>query len=178
MEKYGFKETEVSLAKIELNGQGDYVVVSADDPVVFDRFAAGYKHIVELADSLPGKLEEIEKRFEGKEEFTDVMEKTVAMSGVNVSFSKEAVAVMDDILGEGAVRKHFCNAYKEIPDFLPDVDCFMTFLEKLTPVMEKIFNRKMERMETASKARMAKYQPQDHKPPYQGQGNRRKRPRR
>lgn len=175
MENYGFKETDVSLAKIALNGQGDHVVVSADDPVMFDRFAAGYKHIVELADSIPGKLEEIEKRFEGKEGFTDIMEKTVAMSKVNVGFSKEAAAVIDGILGEGAVRKHFHNAYKEIPDFLPDADCFMTFLEKLTPVMEKIFNRKMERMETASKARMAKYQPRDHRPPYQGRRNGHKR---
>ena len=163
MENYKFKESEVSLAKIELNSQGDYVMVSTDDSTLFDRFSAGYKHISELADSIPAKLEEIEKQYEGKEDFPSIMEKTVAMSRVNVGFSKEAVAVVDGILGEGAVKKHFRSIYEEIPEFLPDADCFIAFLEELTPIMEKLFDRKLERQQRASKARMAKYQPQDHK---------------
>ncbi len=43
--------------------------------------------------------------------------------------------------------------------------CHVFFLEKMTPIMEDIFNRKMERREKASKTLMAKYQPQDHKKP-------------
>ena len=74
MEKYAFKKTKVSIAKIELNDQGDYAAVSTDDSTLFDRFAAGYKHIAELADSIPGKLEEIEKQYEGQEDFAGVME--------------------------------------------------------------------------------------------------------
>ena len=85
------------------------------------------------------------------------------MSRVNVGFSKEAVAVVDGILGEGAVKKHFRSIYEEIPEFLPDADCFIAFLEELTPIMEKLFDRKLERQQKASKDRMAKYQPQDHK---------------
>lgn len=163
MENYKFKESEVSLAKIELNSQGDYVMVSTDDSTLFDRFSDGYKHIAELADSIPAKLEEIEKQYEGKEDFPSIMEKTVAMSRVNVGFSKEAVAVVDGILGEGTVKKHFRSIYEEIPDFLPDANCIIGFFEQITPVIEKLFNRKIERQQTASKARMAKYQPQDHK---------------
>lgn len=165
MENYGFKKTEVNIAKIELNSQGDYAAVSTDDSTLFDRFSAGYKHIAELADSIPGKLEEIEKQYEGREDFAGVMEKTVAMARVNVGFSEDAVAVVDGILGSGSVRKHFRDVYEEIPNFLPDADCFIAFLEQLTPIMEKLFDRKLERQEKASKARMAKYQPQDHKKP-------------
>ncbi len=165
MEKYAFKKTKVSIAKIELNDQGDYAAVSTDDSTLFDRFAAGYKHIAELADSIPGKLEEIEKQYEGQEDFAGVMEKTVAMVRVNVGFSEEAVAVVDGILGSGSVRKHFRDVYEEIPNFLPDADCFISFLDQLTPIMEQLFGRKLERQEKASKARMAKYQPQDYKKP-------------
>ena len=39
MENYKFKESEVSLAKIELNSQGDYVMVSTDDSTLFDRLS-------------------------------------------------------------------------------------------------------------------------------------------
>ena len=84
MENYKFKESEVSLAKIELNSQGDYVMVSTDDSTLFDRFSAGYKHIAELADSIPAKLEEIEKQYEGKEDFPSIMEKTVEIGRAHV----------------------------------------------------------------------------------------------
>lgn len=163
MENYKFKESNVSLAKIELNSQGDSVTISTDDSTLFDRFAAGYKHIAELADSIPAKLEEIEKLYEGKEDFSSIMEKTVSMSRVNVGFSKDAISVIDGILGEGTIKKHFRSVYEEIPEFLPDADCFIAFLEELTPIMEQLFDRKMERQQKVSKQRMEKYQPQDHK---------------
>lgn len=165
MEKYGVKEKSANLTKIELNSFGDYVVISTDDATLFDRFSAGYKHIADLSDSIPKRIKEIEKQYKEKDDFNSVMEKTILMSRVNVEFSKEAIAVVDGILGEGAVKKHFRRVYDEIPDFMPDADCFFDFFEKFTPIMEMIFNRKMDRMEISTKARMAKYQPQDHKKP-------------
>lgn len=163
MENYKIKGNAVSIVKIELNDQGDYVAVSTDDSALFDRFTAGYKRIAELADEAPVKLEEIEKRYEGRDDFSVLMEKAQAVSQVNMNFSKEAVSVMDGIFGEGTIRKYFRIIYEEIPDFLPDAECFIAFLEEITPVMEKLFGRKMESRRENSRARMAKYQPQDHK---------------
>lgn len=154
-------EESVKILKIELNDAENYIVVSADDPTLFDRFAAGFKKISDLADEKPKMIEEIEKKYDGKDDFSSAIDKTVAMSKVNVDFSKEAVAVVDGIFGEGTIRKYFAKVYKEIPDFLPDADCIIDFFEKITPTMEKAFDRKLERR----KARMAKYQPQDHKKP-------------
>ena len=74
-EKIGLKS--VSLTKIELNDSGDYITVSADSPAFFDGFAAGYKQIMDLADSIPGKLDEIEKKYDGKEDFADTMDKAL-----------------------------------------------------------------------------------------------------
>lgn len=162
-EKIGLKS--ISLTKIELNDSGDYIAVSADSPTFFDGFAAGYKKIADLADSIPGKLEEIEKRYEGKEDFPDTMDNALEMSAVNVDFSKEAAGIIDGIFGADTVKKYFREVYEEIPDFLPDADCIIEFFEQITPVIEKLFNRKVERQMAASKARMAKYQPQDHKRP-------------
>lgn len=162
-EKIGLKS--VSLTKIELNDSGDYITVSADSPAFFDGFAAGYKQIADLADSIPAKLDEIEKKYEGKEDFSSTMDKTLEMSGVNVDFSKGAAGIIDGIFGPDTVKKYFRDIYEEIPDFLPDADCIIDFFEQITPVIEKLFDRKIERQMAASKARMAKYQPQDHKKP-------------
>lgn len=158
-------EKNIGLLKIELNSDGDYIVISADNSMLFDNFTAGVKNIADMADEIAEKLNEIEKRYEAKADFESVMQKTSEVSKINVQFSKDAIAVVDGIFGEGTVRKYFREAYEEIPDFLPDADCIIDFFEQLTPEMEKLFNRKAEERSKKSKERMAKYQPQDHRKP-------------
>lgn len=165
MEKEKISLKSVNLTKIELNDFGDYIAVSADSPTFFDGFAAGYKQIADLADGIPAKLEEIEKKYKDKEDFAATIDKALEMSGVNVDFSKEAADIIDGIFGAGTVKKYFRDIYEEIPDFLPDADCIIDFFEQITPVIEKLFDRKVEKQKALSKARMAKYQPQDHKKP-------------
>lgn len=155
----------VNIIKMELNDFGDYVMIPADEPTFFDRFVTGYKNIIELADGIPAKIEEIEKKYEGKEDFHSSIDKITEMSAVNVNFSEEAVKIINGIFGDDVIEKYFREVYEAVHSFLPDADCIIDFFEKITPVIEKIFNQKMERQDKQRKARMAKYQPQDHKKP-------------
>lgn len=163
MGKYNLNLDGAEIDEITLNKHGDKIQISADNASLFDKFAKGYDKIVKTADEMPGKLEAVEKEFEGKED-SDIP-KAVALSRVRVSFCEKAISIIDDIFGEGTAKKSFRDGYEAMPDFLPDEDMFIMFFKKMTPIMEDIFNRKMERQEMASKARMAKYQPQDHKKP-------------
>lgn len=165
MENVRIERNSGNILKIELNSAGDYIAVSVDSPKLFDGFAAGYKYISELADKVPVQMDDIEKKYDGKEDFSSIMDKTLELSAVNVDFSKEASKTIDGIFGEGTVKKYFRDIYEEIPDFLPDADCIMDFFEQIIPVMEDLFQRKVDRLQKASKARMAKYQPQNHKNP-------------
>ncbi len=161
MAKYNLNLDGAEIDEIALNKHGDKIQVSADDAGLFDGFAKGYDSIVKMADEMPDKLKAAEKEFEGKED-SDI-EKAVALSRVRVGFCEKAICVIDDIFGEGTAKKSFRDGYEAMPDFLPDEYMFIMFFEKMTPIMEDIFNRKLERQEKDSKARMAKYQPQDHK---------------
>lgn len=165
METARIERSNIGLLKIELNSEGDYIVISADNPSLFDNFAEGFKHIADMVDEIPVKLDEIEKRYDDKDGLKDAMDKVLEISKINVQFSKDAVAVIDGIFGEGTVKKYFRNIYEEIPDFLPDAESILDFFEKITPEMEKLFNRKMEDRNKKSKERMARYQPKDHQKP-------------
>ncbi len=165
MEKEKMITSEVDTLRLEVNDDGEYIAISADDSSMFDRFAAGIRHIVELSDQTAEKVEEIEKQYEGQTGFDADMEKVSAISGINVEFSREAVRTVDSIFGEDTVKKVFRSTYNVIPDFLPSVNLITEFFEQVTPHMEKLFNRKLEAQEKASKARMGRYMPQDHKPP-------------
>lgn len=161
MAKYNLNLDDAEVDEITLNKHGDKIHISADDASLFDRFANGFDKIVKMADEMPGKLELVEKEFEKKED-SDIP-KAVAISRVRVDFCEKAIGIIDEIFGEGTAKKSFRDGYETMPDFLPDDDMFIAFFEKMTPIMEDIFERKMDRQEKASKARMAKYQPQDHK---------------
>lgn len=163
MAKYELKLDGTEVDEITLNNHGDKIQISADNASLFDRFANGYDKIVKMADEITGKLEAVEKEFEEKED-SDI-EKAVAMSRVRVDFCEKSIGIIDEIFGDGTANKSFRDGYESMPDFLPDEDLFIAFFDKMTPIMEDVFNRKMKRQEKASKARMAKYQPQDHKKP-------------
>lgn len=163
MEKIKIEKNSTSLAKIELNEKGEYIAVSVDSQALFDKFAAGFKHIADMAEELPKKLSEIEKKYDGKTDFNELMNKTIETSKASVKFSEEAIDVIDGIFGKDTVKKYFRNIYDEVPDFLPDADCIIEFFENITIPMEQLFNRKIEKYKKASAERMKKYIPQDHK---------------
>ena len=159
MAKYELKLDGAEADEITLNKHGDKIEISGNDAALFDKFANGYDKIVKMADEMPGRLEAVEKETADKDDIT----KAVAISRVRVDFCEKAIGIIDEIFGEGTAKKSFRDYYESIPDFLPDEDLFIAFFEKFTPIMEDIFDRKIKRQEKASKARMAKYQPQDHK---------------
>lgn len=162
MGKYNLNLQNDDIDEITLNKHKDKILVSGDDANLWDKFCQGYKKIGEMANKVSKKLEEIEKKYpdvEGKISSQRIAE----TSRVRVEFCESGIAVIDGIFGEGTAKKSFRDYYETIPDFLPDEDKFMAFFETMTPIMEDIFKRKIERSEKASKARMAKYQPQDHK---------------
>ncbi len=165
IEQLKAESSSVNIVKMELNDFGDYVIVPSDEPTFFDRFVKGYRGIINLADGIPDKIEEIEKKYEGKEDFQSSLDMMTEMSGVNVNFSEEAVKIIDGIFGDDVIKKYFREVYEEVHGFMPDADCIIDFFEKITPIIEKIFNQKMERQDKQRKERMAKYQPQDHKKP-------------
>lgn len=151
------------MVEIELNESGDSIVISAESATLFDRFVSGYKSIYDLADSIQSKVKEVEKKYEGKEDFSSQIEKTVEISRINVDFSKGAVRIIDSIFGEGTIGKYFKAMYDKMPDFVPDAYCIIEFFEKIVPVVERVFDRHIERRNSEHMARMAKYKPRDHK---------------
>ena len=84
---------------------------------------------------------------------------------VRREFSEKATAIMDGVFGEGTTRKYFGDIYAVIPDFCPDLECFLDFWDSLIPVIERLSDHKVKLEKLASKQRMSKYQPQDHKKP-------------
>lgn len=160
-----------NLIKIDLNDAGDYTVISTDDEAFFDRFDSGYKNIVKQAEELDAKFTEIDKRYEGKEDFWSRSECSTEKIRAKKELSEEIARVTDSIFGEETTKKLFRNIYEEIPDFVPSADCFITFFEQVAPEIGEVFGKTIDARSKASRERMAKYIPQDHKKPQKRSGS-------
>lgn len=128
------KEKNVGTFKIELNKAGDYIVISTKDMNLFNRFMNGYGLIADMAEKLPQKYKEVERKY-GK----PCMEKTVEISRINVTFSEDSIEIIDNIFGRDTVKKYFRRLYKKVPDFMPETECFIHFFDHITPVLEELF---------------------------------------
>ena len=135
------------LIKVVLNDKGDHIAISTGDNTFFDRFTAGFLQIADEAASLPGKYYGIKKKYGCmKGQSTD---KIVDKVRVDAEFSEKAIKILDNIFGEGTLKKYFRQLYEEIPDFLLDAECLADFFRKISPVMETLFNRKIDAAEKA-----------------------------
>lgn len=143
-------ENRVWLMDVEFCN-GEKITVSGNDISIIERFEAAGEELEALADDMEKK--ETEEKT-AKEEIAERRE-----------FSEKAAEIMDGVFGEGTTRKYFGDVYEAIPDFCPDVECFMDFWDSLIPVIERLSDHKVKLEKLASKQRMDKYMPQDHKKP-------------
>lgn len=144
-------DNRVQLTKVYVGGGDDFIVVSGNDISIIDRFLAAGEELESLAAELDKNESDTEENDYKKE-----ME-------IRREFSEKATAIMDSVFGEGTTRKFFGDVYAVIPNFQPDAECFIDFWDSLIPVIERLAEHKIELEKLASKQRMSKYVPQDHK---------------
>ena len=143
-------DNHVWLMDVKFPG-GDKITVSGNDISIIERFELAREELEALAD-------EMEKKDIEDGSYREKI-------AVRREFSEKAEAIMDSVFGEGTTKKYFGDVYAVIPDFCPDLECFIDFWNSLIPVIERLSDHKVKLEKWASKARMAKYQPQDHKKP-------------
>lgn len=144
-------DNRVLLTKVYVGGGDDFITVSGNDISIFERFQAAGKELTDLAEEMENKESE-----SGETDYKKEIEE-------RKYFSDKAAEIMDGVFGDGTTRKFFGDAYAAIPNFQPDIECFVDFWDSLIPVIERLSDHKIKLQKLASKQKMSKYVPQDHK---------------
>ncbi|MDE7323138.1 MAG: hypothetical protein K2N73_10530 [Lachnospiraceae bacterium] len=127
---------------------GSCIYVSGNDASIIMRFLKAGDELEDL-----GKEEDKIKDEYGENDYEEAIE-------IRMNISKRASEIMDGVFGEGTTDKYFGDVLRLIPTFIPDVECFLGYWDSFIPLIERMMGHKEK---LASKKRMAKYQPQDHK---------------
>lgn len=147
------KENNAKLYKIELNDMGDYIDISTADQELFDRFRETFKQITDAAKDLPRRYREIDKVRAVPTHENKIVEKI----RIKVRFYEESAEKIDSIFEQGTLKKYFRSLYEEIPDFMPGTECFIDFYDRIIPVLEGLFGRKVDDSEKKRIRSMGKY---------------------
>lgn len=146
-------ENRVQIIKLFMGNSNDFIMISGNDIALINRFIEAGDELETLALDMAKKEEEIGEKEHKK------------MSELRMEFSQKATEITDSILGNGTTRKFFGDVYENISDFCPDIEACEDFWDAMIPVIEKLSEHKIKLEKLASRRRMGKYQPQDHKKP-------------
>lgn len=159
MNNFKLQKEESKLVKIEVNDFGDAIFLHPDNANFIESFSQLYKDIFKYADEVQEQGEKLDAEYEGKE---DTPEYVLAYAKLNVGFSEKLISMSENVFGENVLKKYFKEEYDNIPDFIPDVDCFIDFIRQITPIISQVYDVKFNER-PIDKKKMDAYKPQDFK---------------
>lgn len=128
--------------KIEVNDNGDYIILNFADSSFVDRFFSMYDRIKQRADEAVPKAEEIDKQHQAGSE-----EHTRAAAALYRTLHEEIMGEVDGFFGAGTCKKVF-------GDIVPGIELYDDFFQQLMPYFEEYGKERAQRMSKYSAARM------------------------
>jgi len=135
-------KVETGLKRIKANEYGDVILINVSDASVFERFAKVYDNVMHVSDEFKKDIEQHEKQF-GEDNTS--REAVVSISKVNVKYIGRCIEELETAFGKDSIYKAFRESYDNIPDFVPDESLLLEFMNGMVPIMEKLFNEKINK---------------------------------
>lgn len=144
------KKVSEQLQKVELNEYGDYIYINIGDATLLKKYNELIDWLDKQGDELAKTAAQMEEKYTGrpmvskdKDGNVDVdTEQFAIFVRIKNDLYSGCVKKIDELFGEGTMRKYFRPLYEANPDFIPDEDCIMDFLEEISPVLEAIYKER------------------------------------
>lgn len=163
METIKLKDNSDAAIKVELNDDGDYILLAANSATFFDNYVSFLKDLTELSENSEKEVNKLKEQYEEDMDDGSKIELAHQIAKQSVTFSEKATKIVDDFLGENTTYKYFKVLYEGVKDFMPGEECFADLISNITPVIEKVYGKKIEIRQKISKSKTEKYVPQDFK---------------
>lgn len=148
------KKISSQLKKIVLNEYGDSIQLNIGDATFSRRFSNLIKWIDEKNNELSRIADEMSEKYKdspmikhSEENGTEIdSEQFEIYIKLKTDLYEECAGKIDAMFGQDTIRKYFRAFYEINPEFIPDEECIMDFLEEITPVLEAIYEERFEKI--------------------------------
>lgn len=140
--------------KVYVNEHDDYILIDPGDHSFLSKFADFIHWLEDKQAELDKISAEMKEKYAGREMFkenedgnVDVdTEQLTDLISVQTSTYKECEEKVEELFGQDALKKYFRASYEINPDFIPDIDYIFDFIEEITPVLDKTYGARAERI--------------------------------
>lgn len=135
---------ENSIKKITINDEeGNFVtelMIDTADASTRSRFATLIKNLEHVSTEFEKEAEALESK-----NTENIVDKVVEESRIHVSYLSRCASELDALFGEGTVKRIYAKNYAMNSYFVPDEYQLLDFIDKVIPLMNKLFNERFER---------------------------------
>lgn len=164
------KLQEKKVFSLIVNKYDDTIELPLDDAGFVDRILNLYKWLDENEKIADEKEKELLKKFEGREMMVVDEDNNPSFDfeyidevlGFHMNIYKSIYDKIESVFGKDSLKKYFRVFYESNPDFVPDEDAISDFLEEIAPVINTLFDTKVE-YKRKRKEKFDKYKKVYHK---------------
>ena len=120
------------------------LAIDKADKTITERFA----HLIKNLTSITERVEAEEKDL--KQKYTDIpnedvnIERIIDTSRLHIKYIKECIDEINGVFGENTIQEVFSENYALNEDFIPDEYALLEFVDKIIPLMNRLFNERFE----------------------------------
>lgn len=140
--------------KVYVNEYDDFIMIDPGDQSFLGKFADFIHWMEEKQKELDRISADMEKKYGGRmmiseseDGDTEVdTEQLIELVNLQLKTYKECADKVDELFGQETLKKYFRASYEINPNFVPDLDYVFDFIEEITPVLEKVYGARAERI--------------------------------
>lgn len=120
--------------------------INMADSNIITRFAKLLQNLNHVSDEFEKDAKRLAEKYKENplsEETIDI-EQIVDYSSANVLFLNKCIEEINGVFGENTIQNVYRECYEVTPDFVPDENALIEFVDGVVPVMNKLFGEKFE----------------------------------
>lgn len=141
------KSKSTNIQEVVVNEYGDLIKINAADAALRQRYTGFLSWLYQRVDELSAEADKKEEQYAGRpvvsedEEGNAVIDTEQLEDSIQMEngFYAECLEKLDDVFGQGIVKKYFRSDYELNPDFVPDEYEFMNFISEITDVASEVY---------------------------------------
>ena len=129
------------------NTEGKRLTVLAIDKAdkkTAERFAYLIKNLTSITERVEAEEKELKQKYADVPEEDVNVERIINTSRLHVKYISECIEEINGVFGENTIQNVFAENYTLNEDFIPDEYALLEFVDKIIPLMNKLFNERFE----------------------------------
>ena len=120
------------------------LAIDKSDKATAERFAHLIKKLTSITERAEAEEKELKKKYTNPVEADVNVERIIDTSRLHIKYINECIDEMNAVFGENTIQNVFAENYALNEDYIPDEYALLEFIDKVIPVMNRLFNERFE----------------------------------